>query len=204
MSNLPLNTLTCITISANSFVLLKKEVAMAFIEQVPKTALDVFRMLPEGTLCEVIDNVLYMSPAPKYNHQRLTGLIYRRLSNHVEETGKGEVLISPFDVYLEHFLSAVQPDVLYVSNENRDILKEDGYIHGAPDLIVEVLSTDIQRDKVQKKSLYERAGVKEYFIVNPKDNKVLAYALNNTSTYDLVYEAIGHFKSALLNYEFRF
>jgi Uma2 family endonuclease len=177
---------------------------MAIRRQVPKTALDVFRMLPEGTLCEVIDNVLYMSTVPGFSHQRLTGLIYRRLSNHVEETGKGEVLVLPFDVYLENLLSAVQPDVLYISEENRDILKEDGYIHGAPDLIVEVLSTDIQRDKVQKKSLYERAGVKEYFIVNPKDNKVLAYALNNTSIYDLVYEAIGHFKSALLNFEFRF
>jgi Uma2 family endonuclease len=177
---------------------------MGFIEQVPKTALDVFRMLPEGTLCEVIDNVLYMSPAPKYNHQRLTGLIYSRLVNHTEKTGSGEVIISPFDVYLENLLSAVQPDILYISNENRDILKEDGYIHGAPDLIVEVLSSDIQRDKVQKKNLYERAGVKEYFIVNPKDNKVLAYALNHQSTYELIYEAIGQFKSALLNFEFHF
>ena len=177
---------------------------MAFIEQVPKTALDVFRMLPEGTLCEVIDNVLYMSPIPSFNHQRLKRLIGSRLYNHVEEAGKGEVIFLPLDVYLENLLSAVQPDVLYVSNENRDILKEDGYIHGAPDLIIEVLSTDIQRDKVQKKRLYGRAGVKEYFIVNPKDNKVLAYALNSTFTYDLVYEAIGHFKSALLDYEFRF
>ena len=177
---------------------------MTFVEQIPKTALDVFRLLPEGTLCEVIDNVLYRSPAPKYNHQRLTGLIYSRLVNHIEKESSGEVITSPFDVYLENLLSAVQPDVLYISNENRSILKEDGYIHGAPDLIVEVLSIDIKRDKVQKKSLYERAGVKEYFIVNPNDNTVLAYALNNQSSYELVYEAIGHFKSALLNFEFRF
>lgn len=45
---------------------------------------------------------------------------------------------------------------------------------------------------------------KEYFIVNPKDNKVLAYALNNQSTYELMYEATGHFKSTLLNFEFHF
>src|SRR3954451_22166822 len=175
---------------------------MAFIEQVPKTALDVFRMLPEGTLCEVIDNVLYMSPAPKYNHQRLVNLFTIRIGSYVEAQQKGILIASPFDVYLENQLSAVQPDVLYISEGNRDILKEDGYIHGAPDLIVEVLSTDIQRDKVQKKSLYERSGVKESFIVNPKDNivnpkdnKVLAYTLNNAQIYELVYEAIGHFKS---------
>jgi Uma2 family endonuclease len=147
---------------------------------------------------------LYMSPAPKYNHQRLVNLFTIRIGNYVEAQQKGILIASPFDVYLENLLSAVQPDLLYVSEENKDILKEDGYIHGAPDLIVEVLSSDIQRDKVQKKSLYERAGVKEYFIVNPKDNKILAYALNNTSTYELVYEAIGYFKSALLSFEFRF
>lgn len=71
--------------------------------------------------------------------------------------------MSPLDVYLENLRSAVQPDILYVSNENRNILKEDGYIHGAPNLIVEVLYSDIQRDKVQKKNLYERAGAKRIF-----------------------------------------
>lgn len=177
---------------------------MTFIKQVPKTALDVFRMLPEGTLCEVIDNILYMSPAPKYNHQKLVTLFTIRIGNFAEAQAKGIVIASPFDVYLENLFSAVQPDVLYVSNENKDILKEDGYIHGAPDLIVEVLSSDVKRDTVQKKSLYERAGVKEYFIVNPKNNKVTAYALNNQSIYELVYEAIGHFKSVLLHYEFNF
>ncbi len=57
---------------------------MEAIEQIPKTALDVFRMLPEGTLCEVVDNVLYMSPAPKYTDQRLLLLFARKISNHVE------------------------------------------------------------------------------------------------------------------------
>jgi len=177
---------------------------MTTIKQIPRTALDVFRILPEGTLCDVIDNVLYMSPMPTLAHQKLVGRICLNLANHLENSGTGEVIIYPFDVYLENLRSAVQPDVLYVSNENRHILKEDGYIHGAPDLIVEVLSSDINRDKVQKKILYEKAGVKEYFIVNPNNNKVLAYASNNESKYELMYEAIGHFKSALLNFEFRF
>ena len=177
---------------------------MDAIAQVPKTALDVFRMLPEGTLCEVIDNVLYMSPAPKYDHQRLLSILFRNLAAFVENKNLGEAIISPFDVYLEDLLSAVQPDLLFVSDENRSILKEDGYIHGAPDLIIEVLSTDTKRDKVFKKTLYEKAGVKEYFIVNPKDSKVLAYALDNGSIYELMYETTGYFKSALLNYEFYF
>ncbi|MCY7420917.1 MAG: hypothetical protein LH478_04145 [Chitinophagaceae bacterium] len=52
---------------------------MEVLEQIPKTALDVFRLLPEGTLCEVIDNILYMSPAPKYTHQRLIGLLFKQI-----------------------------------------------------------------------------------------------------------------------------
>jgi Uma2 family endonuclease len=176
---------------------------MEAIEQVPKTALDVFRLLPEGTLCEVIDNVLYMSPTPRYNHQHLLGLFFRLISTHVDNTAIGEVIIAPFDVYLEHLQSAVQPDLLYVSNRNMDILKDDGYIHGAPDLIVEVLSSDKKRDTVKKKSLYERAGVKEYFTVNPADRKIQCYSLNN-NTFNLVYEDEGIFKSQLLNLQFSF
>jgi Uma2 family endonuclease len=176
---------------------------MQVIEQVPKTALDVFKLLPEGTLCEVIDNVLYMSPTPKYNHQRLLGLLFNKICNHVDHTKTGEVIISPFDVYFDHLLSAVQPDLLFVSNSNRSILKEDGYIHGAPDLIVEVLSSNKKRDTVEKRSLYERAGVKEYFIVNPVDRKIQCYRLTNNE-YDLVYDQDGMFTSTILDLSFSF
>ncbi len=65
------------------------------IQQAPKTALEVFRMLPEGTLCEVIDNILYMSPAPKYEHQRLLLLFAQKITNHIQATEIGELIISP-------------------------------------------------------------------------------------------------------------
>ncbi len=176
---------------------------MEAIEQVPKTALDVFRLLPEGTLCEVIDNVLYMSPAPKYTHQRLLGLLFRKISAHVENSEMGEAFISPIDVYFEELFSAVQPDLIFVSKANMGIMNEDGYFYGAPDLIIEVLSSNKKRDTVTKKSLYERAGVKEYFTVNPADRKIQCYSLNN-NTFNLVYEDEGIFKSQLLNLQFSF
>ncbi len=176
---------------------------MEAIEQVPKTALDVFRLLPEGTLCEVIDNVLYMSPAPKYTHQRLLGLMYRIISAHVEKSNIGEAIISPFDVYFEDLLSAVQPDLLVFLNENRQILKEDGYIHGAPDIIIEILSSDKKRDLVKKKSLYERAGVKEYFTVNPDNREIHSWLLKENK-YELQYTDFGKFKSSVLAFQFKF
>lgn len=176
---------------------------MEAIETVPKTALDVFRLLPEGTLCEVIDNVLYMSPAPKYNHQSLIGLLARRIGNYLEKSNIGEVIISPFDVYFDDLLSAVQPDLLVVLNENRHILKEDGYIHGAPDVMIEVLSRDKKRDLVKKKSLYERAGVQEYFTVNPENREINLWVLKENK-YELKYADFGKFKSFLLLFEFDF
>ncbi len=176
---------------------------MEAIEQVPKTALDVFRLLPEGTLCEVIDNVLYMSPAPKYNHQNLLFLLAKRIDNFIGKTNIGEVIISPFDVYFEDLLSAVQPDLLVVLNENRHILKEDGYMHGAPDIIIEILSSDKKRDLVKKKSLYERAGVREYFTVNPESREINSWLLKENK-YQLQYTDIGKFKSSVLAIEFDF
>ncbi len=176
---------------------------MEAIEQVPKTALDVFRLLPEGTLCEVIDNVLYMSPAPKYNHQRLVRLFTQKISNYLDNTNIGELVISPFDVYFEDLLSAVQPDLLIVLNENRHILKEDGYIHGAPDVIIEILSGDKKRDLVKKKSLFERAGVPEYFTVNPENREINSWLLKENK-YEIQYTDIGKFKSSVLSFEFEF
>ncbi|MEJ7683286.1 MAG: hypothetical protein WKG06_36590 [Segetibacter sp.] len=63
---------------------------MEWIEQVPKTALDAFRLLPEGTLCEVIDNVLYMSPPRQYIHQRVVGLLATRISDCLDSIKAGK------------------------------------------------------------------------------------------------------------------
>jgi Uma2 family endonuclease len=176
---------------------------MEAIEQVPKTALDVFRLLPEGTLCEVIDNVLYMSPNPKYSHQRIVSLFARRIGDFLENNLLGEIIISPFDVYFDEHLSVVQPDLLIVLNANRGIIKEDGYIHGAPDMVIEVLSRDKKRDRVFKKQLYERAGVKEYIMVDPVNKKVVRLELQD-SNYALTFEGKGLFSSSLLEFHFEF
>ena len=132
-----------------------------FIPKVPSNALDVFRLLPKGTRAEVLNNVLYMSPSPFYEHQQLVTLLTGKLWAHVETNKSGILLVAPFDVYLEGQLSAVQPDLLFISNKNKKILKDDGYAHGAPDMVIEILSKDEDRDRKLKKDIYEKAGVKE-------------------------------------------
>lgn len=172
-----------------------------FIPKVPSTALDVFRLLPKGTRAEVLNNVLYMSPSPFYEHQQLVTLLTGKLWNYIDAVKSGVLIVAPFDVYLEEQMSAVQPDIIFISTKNKKILKEDGYAHGAPDLIIEILSKDENRDRVLKKEVYEKAGVKEYFIVDAKTKMVECYTLKNKK-YQEVYSRKRYFRSNLLEHEF--
>ncbi len=173
------------------------------IPSVPVSALDVFRMLPEGTRAEVINNVLYMSPSPFFQHQQLVTELAGILWQHIKKAKPGILLVSPFDVYLEEHISAVQPDLLFISNKNKGILKDDGYAHGAPDLVIEILSKNENRDRTLKKDLYEKAGVKEYFIVDPKTKMTEAFVLKGKK-YQVNYSRKKYFQSALLKLEFSF
>ena len=148
---------------------------MKRLEQVPRTALEVFKMLPEGTLCEVIDNVLYMSPAPTYNHQRILLKIASILDTYCEENRSGTVVVAPFDVYLDGE-NAVQPDIFFVTLDNTDIIHNNG-AHGSPDLIIELLSSNKSHDTRLKYSLYEEKAVKEYIIIDPETKEVWQYLL---------------------------
>ena len=144
-----------------------------------------------------------MSPSPFYWHQQVLADLYLNIGNHVKKQNSGLVLPAPFDVYLEEQQSAVQPDILFISNANKKIIREDGYAHGAPDLIVEILSKDENRDRKMKKEIYEKAGVKEYFIVEPKTKMTEAYLLKNKK-YEHQYSRKKYFYSAILNLEFIF
>ena len=89
---------------------------------------------------------------------------------YAEEKEIGEVYTAPFDVYLDEHVNAVQPDIVFVSAAKLSII--DRYIHGVPDLIVEVLSDGNEdHDRIRKKALYERFGVSEYWIIDAATKK---------------------------------
>jgi Uma2 family endonuclease len=102
---------------------------------------------------------------PKDVHQKLLGLIYKLLLNLIPG---GELRFAPVDVYLDD-LNVVQPDIFWVSGpESRCKLGDDDYWHGAPDLVIEVLSPSTAlRDKREKFQLYEKHGTREYWIADP-------------------------------------
>ncbi|MBX2899464.1 MAG: Uma2 family endonuclease [Cyclobacteriaceae bacterium] len=174
------------------------------IESPPRTIMQVYQSLPEGTLAELIDNVLYMSPSPIYKHQKVLRQLFRVLCDFIIDTNRGEVMISPFDVYLDETSNAVQPDLVVVLKDNLAILNEEGHIHGVPDLLIEILSPgNTQHDTVRKKNLYEKFGVKEYWIVDPDSKRASVFQLQNQA-YQLHYEGLGQIESPLLNLTLQF
>ncbi|CAI8832262.1 Uma2 family endonuclease [Methylocaldum szegediense] len=137
---------------------------------------------PEDVRYELIDGRAYlMASAPNLEHQDVVGEIYRQLSNALE--GKPcRLFVAPVDVRLpkadesdDSIDTVVQPDVLVVCDASK--LDRRG-VRGAPDFVVEVLSPlTASHDHVLKRRVYERAGVREYWLVHPIDRMVTIYRL---------------------------
>lgn len=143
----------------------------------PETAVEVFKLLPEGVHCQVIDNIIYMSPSPTFEHQDVIADIHYAFKDFLRTKKLGKCVAAPIDVFLDG-KNAFQPDLVYLSNENLRLIGADRKIHGAPDIVVEVLSPGNQNDdKHKKKNAYEKNGVGEYFIVEPKSRQVVTYYL---------------------------
>jgi Uma2 family endonuclease len=129
----------------------------------------------DGNVHEVIDGDHYMSPAPGTYHQTVSRKIQFQLYEQIEKTGKGVVFNAPTDVQLSE-VDIVQPD-LFVIGRARVQRVSPSRVIGPPDLIVEILSEHTStRDQSLKLALYERAGVVEYWIVDPESRSVRRHA----------------------------
>jgi Uma2 family endonuclease len=171
------------------------------IRRPPRTIMEVYKLLPEGTQAEVIDGNIFMSPIRTAEHQKIVAALTAYMFLYSRERSLGEVYISLFDVFLDETANAVQPDIIFVTNNNLTIVREDG-IHGSPDLLIEILSpVNESHDKVKKKALYEKFGVKEYWIIDPKTKEATGYFLENGS-YVEFHKSIGFITSRLLNSTF--
>ena len=144
----------------------------------PKTMLEVWESLPEGTLCQLINNKLIMSAAPRDIHQAILFGIAFKLQTFLKRRKLGELRISPYDVHFSK-QNILQPDILFIKNENVHKIEDKGLV-GAPDIVIEILSpSTFQLDHEEKKLVYERFGVEEYFIVDPNTTSVDSFFLKN-------------------------
>ncbi len=143
----------------------------------------------DGQRWELIDGVAFcMSPGPNRLHQKWLGELHRQIANYLDDK-PCEVYLAPCDVRLpevsdasdEVTITVVQPDIMVVCD--RDKLDDRG-VKGAPDLVVEIISPrTAKRDITTKYELYQRHGVKEYWLMYPNDRTLLVYRLSDDSRY---------------------
>lgn len=133
--------------------------------------------LPDGQRAELIDGHMYMMAPPRTIHQRISGALYATIYQYVKSRkGDCEVFTAPFAVFLtKDNRTYVEPDISVICDRNK--IDENG-CNGAPDWVIEIVSPSTSRiDYGIKLFKYRSAGVREYWIINPKTRTVNVYDL---------------------------
>lgn len=140
--------------------------------QLEMITLEQYEALPENRRVEVFDGVVYDMASPSQIHQTLSMELSNILYNYIKsKKGSCQVSSAPFDVKLsDHPLTIVQPDIMIICDKE----KLDGKrCNGAPNLIIEIVSPDtLADDYIRKLYYYKNAGVREYWIVDPRRKTV--------------------------------
>lgn len=141
----------------------------------PKLTMADYRRSPEGPpWYELMDGMLLAEPSPTSGHQSVLLELALAMSRAIEGTRGGRLFIAPLDVYLSDH-DVLQPDILYVAQRRTSIVHPDG-IHGAPDLVAEILSPPNARvTRIKKRAAYARCGVKEFWLVDPDVPEIEVY-----------------------------
>jgi Uma2 family endonuclease len=151
------------------------------IDKIRWTTADLELLPNDGKHYEIINGDLFVTRAPDWKHQNVADNVCTELKIWSRKTGLGDAATSPGIIFTD--ADNVIPDVVWASNERlAEILDEAGYLTGAPELVVEVLSPGAEqerRDREVKLKLYSIQGVREYWIFNRQQIKVEVYRREN-------------------------
>ena len=136
------------------------------------TAAEFLQIPDDGKRHELIDGVHYVTPSPKLSHQELVGRLHLAIGHFLSSRRHlGRLFLARLDVVMSDY-DVVEPDLLFVSGDQLDILTEAN-VQGAPALVIEVLSPSTRRrDEGIKRKLFDEKGVREYWLVDPKGRRV--------------------------------
>jgi Uma2 family endonuclease len=138
---------------------------------------DLVALPDDGMRHELIDGEHYVTPSPRLPHQFIAGNLHLLIANHVRDRRVGVVLFAPFDVVFSPY-DVVVPDLIYFTWARFKEVVGDKNAQGPPDLAIEILSPSTRRrDEILKRRLYERTGVKEYWVVDLKLEAVKVHRL---------------------------
>lgn len=161
----------------------KEAIATYHVPKKVYTYQDYLELPDDGNRYEIIEGELIMSPAPYTIHQEVSLNIVVELANFIRKKKIGKIYYAPTDIILSD-INIVQPDILFISKENLQIITEKN-IKGVPDLIIEIISPSTgYHDLRGKKDIYEKFGVKEYWLVDPQKRWVELY-LNIEQKFEL-------------------
>jgi Uma2 family endonuclease len=136
----------------------------------PRTFDDFLAMVHEDEKADLLNGVIYMASPESLDDNDLGGWLYAILRDYLEEFDLGKVYYTRV-AYRLNEKNGPEPDVGFVSKARVGRLQH-GFVAGAPDVAVEIVSPDsVERDYVLKRDLYERAGVKEYWIIDPDEQR---------------------------------
>lgn len=140
---------------------------------------DDYAALPnDGKRYEIIEGDIFVSPAPKPNHQNTIGNLFGILYIYLQTHPIGKLYLAPIDLILSP-INVIQPDMLFLSKEKYHLIS-DRSIEGPPDLIVEVLSPTTEKiDRTTKSRLYARFGVTHYWLINPTEKRLEMFHLED-------------------------
>ena len=142
-----------------------------------------YYQLEDDQRYEIIDGNLLMAPAPDTWHQDWSRELSMLLVTHVKRHKLGKVFIAPVDVVLDE-ANTVEPDIVFIASASLGIIQRRA-IFGTPELLVELISpSSVRRDRYDKKELYARFGVREYWLGDPA-NKSLEILTLESGHYEL-------------------
>jgi Uma2 family endonuclease len=159
---------------------------------------DDFLLFPDdGKRHEIIDGVHYVTPSPNRRHQELLGRLHFAIAEYLRShPSQGEVYFAPFDVLFSRW-DIVEPDLLLVAGDQLEILTEKN-VAGAPALVVETLSPSTRkRDLHLKRRLFERSGVREYWLVDPDRSLVRVFRRDGAGAFPGVAELLASERATL-------
>ena len=156
----------------------KKAVHWSSNGKIGNKTIEDYIKLPEGARVELIDGNLYDMAAPSFDHQTLALQIAYQMIPCEEKHDECRVIISPIDVQLDSDKrTMVQPDVVILCDSSKN---KNRCIYGAPDFVLEVLSSSTRKkDTFIKLGKYCSAGCREYWIVDPENQSVTVYDFEN-------------------------
>lgn len=143
--------------------------------------------LPEGRRAELVDGQIYYMAPPTRKHQRIIGEIFAAIREYINtHNGPCEVDMAPFAVFLDKDdANYVEPDISVICDPNK--LTDKGCF-GAPDWIIEIVSTSSRRmDYFTKLFKYRAAGVREYWIVDPDKKGIIVYDFQSEDIKDYTF-----------------